>query len=150
VKRESPLNDLALLQREVNQLFERLASLEHGGRAATGEWCPCADVFECSGSLYVVVEVPGLRPESLRVAVEAGELVVSGERRGRRPGSLPGHNVCMERPQGRFTRRLPLDTPVDACRAEATLSRGLLTVQLPLLEDRRGRRVDVPVRREDA
>jgi len=150
MKRESPLEDLALLQREVNQLFERLASLEHTGRPATGEWCPCADVFECSGSLYVVVEVPGLRPESLRVAIEKSELLVAGERRGRRPGRLPGSYLCMERPQGRFARRLPLDTPVDARRAEATLSRGLLTVRLPLLEDRRGRRVEVPVRREDA
>lgn len=150
MKRESPLHDLALLQREVNQLFERLAALEHGDRAATGEWCPCVDVFECGESLHVVVEVPGLRPDSLRVEVAGAELVISGERRGRRPGSLPGTFLCVERPQGRFTRRIPLDASVDVRRAEAQLSRGLLTVRLPLLQDRRGRRVEIPVHWEDA
>ena len=32
----TPLSDLVLLQREVNQLFERLAGLDRAGRAPAG------------------------------------------------------------------------------------------------------------------
>ena len=59
-----------------------------------------------------MVEVPGLSPESLRVACSNGQLVVSGERRERRAPGVAGF-LCMERPHGRFSRAILLDSPVD-------------------------------------
>ena len=56
--------DLAVLQQELNQLFERLAEFDRADHPAEGEWIPSVDVYECRGSLMVVVEVPGLPPES--------------------------------------------------------------------------------------
>ena len=58
--------DLLLLQQEVNRLFERLSGLSRTERAVSGEWVPSVDVYECEGCVRVVVEVPGLQPESLR------------------------------------------------------------------------------------
>lgn len=144
----TPLTELALLQREVNQLFERLAEFERPEGEAAGEWCPSVDVFECRGTLTMVVEVPGLAPESLRVVCQERHLVVSGERRERRPAGGIAAFLCMERPHGRFTRKIPIDVPVDLKQAEARLFGGLLTVTLPRLKDRRGRETTIPVRRE--
>lgn len=147
--RSMPL-DLALLQREMNQLLERLADFDRGERAGEADWIPPVDVYECRGRLTVVVEVPGLAPDSLRVAVRDRRLVITGERRERRPPAGEASFLCMERPQGRFTRALVLDVPVDVQDAEAHLVAGVLTVTLARLKDRRGRETVIPVEREDA
>jgi len=140
--------DLALLHQELSQLIGRLVEFDRADRADLGEWMPSVDVFECRGTLTVVVEVPGLGPDSLRVGCSNGQLVVSGDRRERRPHGVPGF-LCMERPLGRFTRTIVLDSPVDVTQAEARLAGGLLTITLPRLKDRRGREAIIAVIREN-
>lgn len=139
--------DLALLHQELSQLIGRLVEFDRADRAGLGEWMPSVDVFECRGALTVVVEVPGLAPDSLRVVCRNGQVVVSGERRERRAHGVPGF-LCMERPHGRFTRTILLDSPVDVPQAEARLAGGLLTITLPRLKDRRGRESVIAVTRE--
>jgi HSP20 family molecular chaperone IbpA len=92
----------------------------------------------------VVLEVPGLGADALRVVCRERELVVTGERRERRPPGIAGF-LCMERPLGRFTRSIPLDVAVDLKLAEARLASGLLTITLPRLKDRRGRETVIPI-----
>jgi HSP20 family protein len=139
--------DLAALHQELNQLFERLSEFDRADHPAEGDWVPSVDVYECHGKLLVVVEVPGLSPESLRVAHADGRLVISGERRDRKPQG--GAFLCMERPQGRFTRAILLDEAVDIRQAEAEVSGGLLTITIPRVKDRRGTETVIPIRRDD-
>jgi HSP20 family protein len=106
------------------------------------------DVYECGGCLMVVAEVPGLSLEALRVTCANQQLVITGERRSRRPGGGAAY-LCLERPHGRFSRTIPLDTAVNASRAEARLSGGLLLIRLPRLEDRRGRETVIPIKQEE-
>jgi len=95
----------------------------------------------------VVMEVPGLPPDALRVVYRERELLLAGERRARRTG--PGARFhCLERPHGRFERTIPLDVAVDVARARASLAGGLLTVFLPRLRERRGRETVIPIERE--
>jgi HSP20 family protein len=141
------LTDLALLQREVNQLFERLAEFDRTDRPSAGEWFPGIDVYESRGKLVVVVEVPGIPPESLKVFHQNHRLVVTGERKEPRCGDAQAF-LCLERPQGRFSRTIPLDTAVDIQQAEAHLSAGLLVVTFPRLRDRRGREAVIRVQHE--
>ena len=143
----SALTDMNVLQREINQLFESLAEFDRTERPAAGEWFPPVDVYECRGKLVIVVEVPGIPPEGLRVFHQNRRLVVTGERRGRRPGGV-GACLCLERAQGRFTRTIPLDIPVDIQQGDAHLAGGLLVVTFPRLRDRRGRETVIKVRHE--
>lgn len=138
------LTSLSLLQREVNHIFERLASIESPAADLSSEWCPSVDVFERAGKLVVVVEVAGLGPDTLRVVCRERELTISGERKERRPPGIAGF-LCMERPLGRFSRTVPLDVAVDLKLAEARLASGLLTITLPRLKDRRGRETVIPI-----
>jgi HSP20 family protein len=142
-----PVSALALLQQEVNDLFHRLSVLDRSERLPGSEWSPAVDVFESHERLVIVVEVPGLPPESLRVVFREREIVVSGERRARRAGAGASF-LCLERPHGRFERALPLDVPVDVAQARATLAGGVLTVTLPRLRERRGRETVIPIERE--
>lgn len=138
------LTALTLLQREVNQIFERLASIEPPPAEMASEWCPSVDVFERGGKLVVVLEAAGLAPEALRVVCRERELMVTGERRERRPAGIAAF-LCMERAAGRFIRVVPLDVAVDLKLAEARLASGLLTITLPRLKDRRGRETVIPI-----
>lgn len=146
-RRPAALTDVAFLHRELQQLFERLAELDRASRPEGAIWSPSVDVYESRGRLLVEVEVPGLKPESVRVVVRDHRLHVTGERRGRPPSGVQAF-LCMERPGGRFSRTIPLDTPVDLSQAQARLARGVLTIELPQLKDRRGRETEIPVQRE--
>jgi HSP20 family protein len=143
----SPVSALALLQQEVNELFQRLSILDRSDRLPATEWQPAVDVYESRDRLVVVIEVPGLSPESLRVVFRERGLVLAGERRARRTGAGSTF-LCLERPHGRFERVIPIDMPVDVASARATLAGGILTVTLPRLRERRGRETTVPIARE--
>jgi HSP20 family protein len=140
--------DLAVLQREVNALLERLADFERPA-ASEGEWIPGVDVYECRGRLVIAAEVPGIPEDSLKVTFRDRHLVISGERRERRPPASAASFHCMERPQGRFTRIILIDVAVDIREAEASVAGGVLTVTIPRVKDRRGREIVIPVRRRE-
>jgi HSP20 family protein len=141
--------DLALLQREINQLVGRLAEIEPSSEQGMGEWRPPVDVYECRGKITIVLEAPGLSADSLRVACRDGKLVIAGERRDQRPAGVAGF-LCMERAQGRFTRVLDLQMALDLTAAEARLNSGLLIITIPRLRDRRGGETVIPVQAEES
>lgn len=145
-----PVSTLALLQREARAALARLAELGQAELELAGEWSPDIDVYESGGDVVVVIEVPGLGPESLKVVCKERALVVSGERR--ETPSEPGVGVflCLERPRGRFVRVVRFEIPVDSSRARARLGGGLLTVTLPQLRERRGREIVIEVESEES
>ncbi len=135
----TPVSAVALLRQEVNDLFQRMSVLDRSEPLPAGEWCPPVDVLEWRDRLVIVVEVPGLAPEALHVSLRAGALVIAGERRARRAGGEASY-LCLERPHGRFERSIP--------HARATLGRGLLTVTVPRLRERRGQENVLSIERE--
>jgi HSP20 family protein len=143
-----PAADLAFLQREVEQIFARLASLDQAEHVAAGEWSPAIDVFESKEYLTIVVEVPGLTPESLSVTSRNRQIVVAGERRHECVAPDVSGFLCMERPHGRFSRSIAVTLAVDVHHAEAVLAQGVLTVLIPRLKERRSREIAIPIRRE--
>lgn len=142
-----PISAMALLQQEVNELFQRLSILDRAEHMPGSEWSPAVDVFELRDRLVVVAEVPGLAPDSLKVAFRERGLAISGERRTPRVGAGASFH-CLERPHGKFERTIPLDMPVDVTNARAVLIGGVLTVTLPRLRERRGRETVIPIERE--
>jgi len=131
----------------VNELFQRLALVDRSDRLPGGEGQPAVDVYESRDHLVVVIEVPGLAPESLGVRFRDRAIVVTGTRQAPRPGTGVSFH-CLERSHGRFERVLPIEVPVDVNGARATLGNGILTVSLPRLRERRGRETVIPIERE--
>jgi HSP20 family protein len=143
------MTDLAFLQREIDQLVGRFAQHDRGETPAAGEWLPSTDVYECRGNLVISIEVPGLTPDNLKVAYRNHRLVIAGDRRERKPPAGDGVFLCMERPQGRFVRTIPLDQAVEIQKAEARLAGGVLTITIPRLKDRRGRETAITIQWEE-
>jgi HSP20 family protein len=141
------LSELLILQREINELIERLTRAWSADGATSGEWAPSVDVFDADGNLNMTIEVPGLTEDSLAVVCREGQIVVSGERR-ERPNEATGGYLCLERPHGRFSRAIPINGAVDLSGATARLGAGLLWIRLPRRSDRRGQSIEIPVERK--
>ena len=119
----------------------------HGPGASVGECRPPIDVYETSEAIEVAIDLPGVGPDDLRVAIRDNSVVVVGEKPA---GSCAAKNArfhLAERTFGRFARALRLLTPVDASRARAELSGGRLRIIVPRIDDRRGREIPVKVTR---
>ncbi len=70
-------------------------------------WEPPADVLETARELLIYVALPGVKAQDVRAVIEAGALVVSGQRV--LPQALRTAVIHrLELPQGRFERRIPL------------------------------------------
>jgi len=70
-------------------------------------WEPPVDVFESSEELWVIVALPGVDPESVRVELAGNMLVVGGER-PLPPNFRSAQVHRLEIPHGRFERRVGL------------------------------------------
>ncbi len=128
-----PRRDVDRLQEEIEELFAdlwqvpRFSGLRHGFR-------PTVDCFHTDDphALTVVIELPGVDQESVRVVAGERLLVVAGERRRPR---VPGRVYQqMEIEYGPFHRQVRLAEDVDPERARARFERGVLTVELPVVE----------------
>ncbi len=111
-----------------------------------GECRPPPAVLEMADAVEVVVDVPGVAVESLRVAVRRSTVLVVGAKRP--PPSVPGARFHLaQRAYGRFARVVRLLAAVDASRSKAVVAAGQLRITLPRIEDRRGKVILVPVER---
>jgi HSP20 family protein len=122
--------DVDRLKSEMEELFADLCQSRLGLRQAG--FRPRVDVFrtEEPAALNVVVELAGVDPAGVELAVVDDVLVVSGHRpRGRGESRRYQH---IEIDHGPFERRIPLGESVDPDGAEASYERGLLTIVLPL------------------
>jgi len=94
-------------------------------------WMPEMEVFEKNNRLTVRLDVPGLKPEDVKVNVTEGRLTVEGERR-HHTEEEKNNWYRRERTYGRFYRTVPLPEGVNAKEVEATFKAGVLEVTVPL------------------
>ena len=106
---------------------------------------PATDVYETPESVVVVAEIAGVSAEEIDISVEGKTLTVRGERedRQRHLGRLYHQmEICC----GLFERSVALPAEVDAERASATYSDGILAIVLPKVERQVARRSRVVIR----
>ena len=123
-------DDIDRLHDEIKELVDDLWSVPRFVVARRG-FRPNVDCIRSDDppALQILVELPGVDPNTLQVVAADRVLVVAGER-CRPKGS--GRYQQMEIEYGPFQRRIALSEPVDATAATARYERGLLTVVLPI------------------
>jgi HSP20 family protein len=103
---------------------------------------PAVDIHEDEGTIKVMAELPGLKPEDVHVEVEDNVLTLSGERRLEHEDQREGYHR-IERAFGSFTRSFVLPRAVDAQSIDAQMKDGTLTIRLPKRAESQPRRIDV-------
>lgn len=127
--------DIERLQSEVEELFTDLWQLPHFLTGTRG-FRPPVDCYRSAkhSQFVVLVELSGVDPNELTVAVEGRELVIAGERRrDREEGRV---YQLMEIEDGPFERRIPLAPDVGAADGQARYERGVLSIVFPLAKPR--------------
>jgi HSP20 family protein len=137
------------LGEDVARLFEdldRARPLDQ--RILPGAFSPTLDAVETADAIEIIVDVPGVPADDLRVLVRGNIVVIAG-------GKMPP-NACerarasfhlVERAFGRFARAVRLNGAFESASTTATIAGGELRVRVPRLQERRGRGVLIPVRR---
>lgn len=136
------VRELALIKERLDELVSGALSSSESGDPSAQVPQPVTDIFEDDDSLVVIMEVPGVVPESLDLQMSGSRLRVSG--RCRRSRACPGERfVRLERADGGFLREveIPVETAADEPAAE--LERGVLTIRLPRAHHLRRRAVEV-------
>jgi HSP20 family molecular chaperone IbpA len=116
---------------EIEELFADLWQVFPFTRGVHRGYRPQVDVFRTDDppSVTVLVELPGIDPEQVKLIAAPRALVVAGERK-RLTGR--GHYEQMEIEYGRFQRKVLLSEDVDPEQATATYARGILQIVLPI------------------
>ncbi len=87
------------------------------------------DVWESESAYVVLVDLPGVARESLRVVAESAEIHIECERRIQAPDAMSVWHT--ERKSGRFERWVPLGPAARPENAEARLENGVLEIRIP-------------------
>ena len=105
--------------------------------------CPAIKINELDGQLQVRAELPGLKPEDVRVEVTDGALTIQGERKYEHEENKKGV-YRSERRSGQFYREIPLPEGADVEQAKAQFNNGVLEIKLPVREQVSDRR-EIPI-----
>jgi HSP20 family protein len=127
----------------------RLMALLDGGDVpspgAAIEFTPPLDIIETDKALEIVVDLPGVAPDSVHVIFSRDTLVVGGQKVPRACQHRAAAFHLAERRFGRFARAVQLTGAYDGGAARATLKAGELRIVLPRIDDRRGAEIRIPV-----
>lgn len=150
-KRDPMLDLLYQLENRMGRSFsEPLRASEWPvPEAATTAWMPLVDVFEEPDVIRLVAEVPGVRPEGVKISVDGNLLTIKGtkEQVAEEQAEKVHH---YERSYGAFERTFRLSASIDPNKIRATYDLGVLTITLPKAETSKPHLIKVEVTPEKA
>ena len=120
------------------------ANFERSGLTSTRGFSPRVDVYYTGQppTAIVTVDLAGVEIDSVSLEIHGRQLTIAGHRRAQESEGRLYQQI--EIPHGPFRRVVELGADVEADRASATYEDGLLRVEIPLIEQRRGgRRVPI-------
>jgi len=142
LRRFAPANDPLGVRRLNALLDEALTGWPVGNGVSTSAWLPSVDVFEDKESLKIVAELPGLKPEDVKITLENSTLTLRGEKK--QVAEEKTERVHRyERSYGSFERSFSLPNTVDVEKVEAGFENGVLTITLPKAEKAKPREIAV-------
>jgi HSP20 family protein len=123
--RWEPFAELGELRSRFDRMFEQL--IDGGER----EWMPAIDVERDDGNLVVRADVPGIKPDEVKIEIDNDILTVSGQHEESKE-KKDKHFLRRERRYGSFSRSLALPAGVDAKKIKAKTHDGVVEVTVPL------------------
>jgi len=97
------------------------------------------DIYECSNSIHIEVELPGVNKNDILLTLQGGVLQVEVVKQNEDKDAIKKNHICMERSFGRIRRRIDIKWACDTNKIKASIMNGLLTITIPKIEDRRGK-----------
>jgi HSP20 family protein len=143
LSRWDPFNEMLSLREAMNQLLEESFVAPSMARRDQG-FVPALDLSESAEGYLVEVQVPGVRPEDVQITVENNVLTIKGELRQESEDKKRNYHR-LERRYGSFQRTIALPSTVKADAIQASLTNGVLRLDIPKAEEVKPRRINVNV-----
>lgn len=151
--RFNPARDLLNVEREFNRMLKTFEN-RFGLSSRRGEseeeyenavWMPLADICEDRTNFTVLLDLPGVKKEDLKISYSDGSLNISGERKEEKVDEGTKFNR-MERISGKFFRSFTLPQTVEENRINAEFNDGQLRITIPKKEEARPREIEIKTR----
>jgi HSP20 family protein len=125
---------------DLEQVMDRfLRDVPEGSDAV---FAPSLDIAEREQSYEVTVDLPGVKPEDIRVEMIEDRLTIAGSRESKKEEKgKQFHRI--ERSTGAFSRTVILPAFVDSDKIEASYEEGVLHISLPKAEAHQPRRIQI-------
>ena len=146
ITRWDSMKEMEDLQNRLSNLFGRTPARLGDGKEESitvAEWAPLVDITEDDKEYTIKTELPEVKKEDVKVAVENGMISIVGERKFEREESKKYHRV--ERAYGRFVRTFVVPDGADPEKVSAEFKDGVLKVHLPKSEKVKPRNIEVKV-----
>jgi HSP20 family molecular chaperone IbpA len=124
------------LPHEVERLFDEMIHRPWGFCREIRGWNPSVDVYETADAFVLEADLPGVKPEDVKVEAENGDLVLQGWRTIEKSETV-GQFHTMERSSGNFLRRIKLPESIDKEAIQAEFHDGVLRVILPKVKEKK-------------
>ena len=147
ITRWDPFKEMEEMANRMNTLFNLTPARGDGGKGeimTVTEWSPLVDIIEDEKEFLVKAELPEVKKEDVKVTVEEGVLVISGERRFEKEEKDKKYHR-IERAYGSFMRSFSLPDAADGSKIKAEFKDGVLEVHLPKNENVKPKAVEVKV-----
>lgn len=131
------------MMRRFQENMERSFSGGREGAVSHSRWNPAIEVSHEEGQLKISAELPGIKPEDVKVEIGDDSITIQGERRYEHEDQRGAYHHT-ERQYGQFYREILLPEGTKAEDARARFSDGILEVTLPVPERKQQRR-SIPI-----
>jgi HSP20 family protein len=132
---------MATTRKDVAQREETPAAVRRRAEEAEAVLRPAVDIFESSGEITLIADMPGVSKERLDVRVERDSLVVEGG------AQLEMHEgmepLYADVRSTRYRRSFALSNELDSDKIDANLKDGVLTVRIPKRAEMQPRKIEV-------
>jgi len=144
----APLRELEELQDRLTSFFGRRLPLAKSGASnedfSLTNWAPRVDIAEDEKEYEIDAELPGVKKEDVKVAVENGVLAISGERKAQTEEQGKKYHR-IEQLYGSFTRSFVLPEGIAGDKVSAEFKDGILKVHVPKDEKAQPKTIEVKV-----
>lgn len=121
IVRYTPWQEMASLQRQLENIFDDVTSVEHN-------YVPAAELMETEETFELKLELPGVDKSDIDIQAMVNKVIVSGER-------LREQEVRSEFRYGKFQRAIALPKTIQNTKVIAHYERGILHLTLPKTEE---------------
>lgn len=119
-----------LTTRDMDQMMNEFFGRTGGGQNALTRFEPVVNIAETEAGYEFAIDVPGIKPEEVKVEYHDGQLTISGERKEEKEEKGKTFHRT-ETTYGSFQRAFALPGVVDEAKITAQAVNGVLKVMLP-------------------
>ena len=141
----NPFTLMRRMSEEMDRTFGQFFG-QSGGRGR--QWHPELEITENEGKLCIQTDLPGLRPDDVKVEITGDRLTISGERKSENE-NREGGTYRSERRYGQFYREIALPEGIKPEEARANFHDGVLEITLPVPQQTSNRR-QIPIQTGEA